>query len=487
MRGHWFLMGLFTTSFVSAPCQHGYMSTPGTQTLDQRLSTADELLRALAEAAIPGQELVIAAELEKLASRVSALRLEVLGRAADALLADQKVVPVADQVHAGSRCTRRAARGDVRLAQKLAERFEIIALAWRAGEVSEAQARAIITGLGDLPSWIGRVEFERCQHQLVCLARDFDPDDLRRLAQRMVEVICPESADIALAERTEREARLAFERRFLKIVPDHHGSMLISGQVPVADGELFLAQLDALVPSAASYRDLDQPPTLPARRADALVRLIGHAAASGGLPARGGDRPQVIITISLETLRHGLGPAALLESGELVSAGEARRLACDADLIPAVLGTGSQPLDVGRTHRLFTGSLRTALSLRDQGCAFPGCDVPAARCECHHILPWYLGGKTCVSNGVLLCPFHHRMVEPDPRREPGYNWQICLDDAGRPLFIPPRQVDLQRRPRQHHRYRLRDGVPEALEPPLLLGQRRLPEPSPNWTPPATTS
>lgn len=435
------------------------MSTPGAGILDQQLTTADELLSVLSNAAVTGQELVIAAELEKLASRIAGLRLEMLAAASAQESEGNKVIPVADQIHADNRCTRKAARADVRLAQALADHFQIIGAAWRSGEISQAQARAIVAGLGDLPSWIGLADLEQAQHTLVGFAADFDPDALRQLARRMVEVVAPESADAALAERTEREARLSFQRRFLRLTPDHHGSMLISGQLPIADGELLRAQLDALTPSAASYRDCDEVPSPAARRADALVRLTSLAAASGTLPARGGDRPQVIMTMSLDALLGGLGPAALFDSGEQLSPAQARRIACDADLIPAVLGSDSRPLDVGRTQRLFTGPVRSALVLRDQGCAFPGCDATPGQCDAHHIQPWYLGGTTSLDNGVLLCRFHHQMVEPDPLRAAEHDWQIHLDQAARPVFVPPRQVDLLRRPRQHQRYRLRDPLP----------------------------
>ena len=141
---------------------------------------------------------------------------------------------------------------------------------------------------------------------------------------------------------------------------------------------------------------------------------------------------------------------------------------------------------------------RTVLDERDGGCMFPGCDAPATACEGHHVVPWMLGGLTCLDNGVLLCPFHHRMVEPDPCRRPEHNWEITLDDAGNPWFTPPRQVDLQRRPRQHHRYRLRGRtlpISDPPEPPVgtdappggrankrlsIDDQIDLLQPSPNW-------
>ena len=470
------------------------MSNNGTHSGNRQLTTADVLLRDLMAGARDGRELEVAAQLEQLASRIIGARLEILSRAVAVQAEDRKVITVAEQIHASNRCTIKTAKADVRLATLLAGNFQVTRDALIAGLISEAHAKAILNGMGTSIG-LSQPQLDTCQQELVRYAQQFDPDELRRLALGMINAIDPDLADSLMADRIEREARLAFERRYLTITPDHHGSMLIKGQLPVADGELLLAQLDALMPSSASY---EEAPPKPTRRADALVRLTQIAANTGELPARGADRPQVIVTLSLEDLRAGLAGATLLGSGEQLTATEARRLACDANLIPAVLGSNGQPLDVGRAQRLYTGALRTALVLRDQGCAFPGCDAPASACEGHHTIPWILGGATSLANGVLLCPFHHRMVEPDPCRRPEHNWEITLDDAGDPWFTPPRQVDLQRRPRQHHRYRLRGGTLPISDPPepadgpgappggrvaKLLSiddQIDLLQPSPNW-------
>jgi hypothetical protein len=132
----------------------------------------------------------------------------------------------------------------------------------------------------------------------------------------------------------------------------------------------------------------------------------------------------------------------LLDTGEALSAAQVRRLACDAQVIPAVLGGDGQVLDVGRSRRLFTGAIRRALVLRDGGCAYPACDRPARWCQGHHIVSWLFGGPTSVDNGVLLCGPHHRAVHHD-------GWTIRLGHDRRPDFIPRSHVDPQRRPRRN--------------------------------------
>jgi hypothetical protein len=173
------------------------------------------------------------------------------------------------------------------------------------------------------------------------------------------------------------------------------------------------------------------------RRADALVEVCRLALNTGDLPVNGGDRPQVTVTIPFDLLLAQLG-AATLDTGERLSPAQARRLACDAQILPAVLGGEGQVLDVGQSRRLFTGPLRRALVLRDRGCAFPGCDRPHRWADGHHIRSWVDGGPTSLDNAVLLCRHHHHS-----------DWTVRLGHDGMPEFIPPACIDLHQRPRRN--------------------------------------
>ena len=123
-----------------------------------------------------------------------------------------------------------------------------------------------------------------------------------------------------------------------------------------------------------------------------------------------------------------------------------RRLACDAAILPAVLGSTGQTLDVGRQRRLITGPLRRALVLRDRGCAFPGCDRPPRWCDAHHIHHWADGGTTSLTNAVLLCGHHHRHLHHS-------DWTVRLGGDGHPEFIPPAWLDPDQLPRRNHYHR----------------------------------
>lgn len=161
--------------------------------------------------------------------------------------------------------------------------------------------------------------------------------------------------------------------------------------------------------SAAADTSPD-PRTPGKRRVDALISLVTAATRLEGTDAvRLGPASRIIVTIPVSTLTGDSG-AALTSTGDALDIGAARRLACDTDLIPAVLGTDSEPLDVGRSKRLVTGGLRTAVILRDRGCTFPGCDRPPQFCEAHHVRPWWAGGSTSLRNSALLCSRHHQTV-----------------------------------------------------------------------------
>jgi hypothetical protein len=132
------------------------------------------------------------------------------------------------------------------------------------------------------------------------------------------------------------------------------------------------------------------------------------------MPLHGGDATTVLVTIDLETLRSRLAGVGMVGE-EPISAGQARRLACTASIIPVVLGGASVPLDLGRAYRLFSSYQRKAMAVRDRRCRAEGCTVPAAWCEAHHATnPWIRGGRTDLADGVLLCSWHHHRAH-DPR------------------------------------------------------------------------
>jgi hypothetical protein len=124
-------------------------------------------------------------------------------------------------------------------------------------------------------------------------------------------------------------------------------------------------------------------------------------------PRAGGVSATIVALILLEVLEGRLEQACLLDAGDKISPGLARRLACEAGIIPVVLGGPSEVLDVGRARRFHSSAQRLTIAVRDQHCTHPGCDWPPARCHAHHDIAWSEGGGTDVAHGRLLCPKHH--------------------------------------------------------------------------------
>jgi hypothetical protein len=153
------------------------------------------------------------------------------------------------------------------------------------------------------------------------------------------------------------------------------------------------------------------------QRGIGFVALLENIPTSS-LPRHGGTGTTVMVTLDYDTLLRDANQAgfATTSTGEKVTAGAARRWACQAGIVPVVLGGNSEILDLGRSRRLVSDAIRKALSLRDQGCTTLGCTMPAAFCEAHHAVPWSRGGKTSLDDCELLCPWHHHRAH-DPDRQ----------------------------------------------------------------------
>ncbi|WP_156163687.1 HNH endonuclease, partial [Demequina subtropica] len=149
-------------------------------------------------------------------------------------------------------------------------------------------------------------------------------------------------------------------------------------------------------------------------------------------------------------LRTGVGLGWCDALSTPLSAGQVRRLAVDAQMLPVMLGTGSQALDVGYALRFFTPAQRIALAERDGGCAF--CHVPVSFCDAHHIVEVSRGGRTDLSNGVLLCTRCHHRIHDE-------HWQVRAT-ATEVWFIPPANVDPTRTPRQGGKAALHVDLPQ---------------------------
>ncbi|MCL2613943.1 MAG: HNH endonuclease, partial [Nocardioidaceae bacterium] len=198
------------------------------------------------------------------------------------------------------------------------------------------------------------------------------------------------------------------------------GTTRITGLIPDGEANRLETYLNAYTsPRATTGSTGSTGPVTPRHRllGQAFCALLEHLDPTK-LPDHGGDATTVIVTIDHTQLLSTLGAADLLGGldGSRISATEARRLACTAHILPAVLGGKGEVLDLGRARRLFSAIQHRAMRIRDRHCRADGCSIPAAWCEAHHLKPWSQGGNTDLADGVLLCNHHHHRAH-DTRYE----------------------------------------------------------------------
>ena len=158
------------------------------------------------------------------------------------------------------------------------------------------------------------------------------------------------------------------------------------------------------------------------RNADALVALMTQRPSTsqngtekdegtaGDISVGGAGEPVpqktvLVVTADYDAITGELTRAGLID-GTPIELEELRRLACDADIVPAIFDADAQPLYLGRTQRAPNQAQKLALYRRDHHCT--QCGLAAQACDIHHVQPWEHGGPTNIDNLVLLCPTCHR-------------------------------------------------------------------------------
>ena len=278
------------------------------------------------------------------------------------------------------------------------------------GEISISALRVLVGAREAHPS-----QFKGAEETLVDAASTLSHKELCYAVRYWAQAV---DSDKAL--RAEQEQ---FEHRRLSVSATVFGMVRVDGDLDQETGQSLLTALRAQVDADVRSRGPGDQRTPAQRRADSLGEICRQWLGSTNRPEVAGERPHVTLMVGLDQLRGktaGLdqlkrntpgttGPCELGTTGP-VHPETARRITCDASIARVVLGPRSGPLDVGRRTPVVPAGLRRAVVARDHHCRFPGCERPEPWCDAHHVIHWADGGPTALSNLVLLCRPHHRLI-----------------------------------------------------------------------------
>ena len=352
----------------------------------------------------------LAVDVEKVANRLAAVKVAVIAQAEKSLV---RTLLGAKTTHGWLKAAADVPSWEGRARLQLAHSLETrpaTEAAFGAGEITMGAAEAVCAAIQALPASVPAVLTGQVEELLVATARQDGSRAVTQAAMAITYRFAPE-----VLEEQEAAARAA---RFVSLTTRADGTVALRGLLDKEAGALAVAVLGPLAAPAPAVDGIPDLRSSGARYADAFAQLCQLATPE--LPQVRGERPNVALTMSWETLQATAAgstgcPPGMLDTGIAISIQATRRVLCDANVIPIVLGSHGEPLDVGRATRVIPTSIRRALVARDQGCAFPRCDRPASWCDAHHCQHWADGGDTAVGNLTLLCAHHHDVIHHDPR------------------------------------------------------------------------
>jgi hypothetical protein len=237
------------------------------------------------------------------------------------------------------------------------------------------------------------------------------------------------------------------------------GMVILDGTLNAATGAVVNAALDAALHLDASATgesggvdhetiedgsattptgDRIVDPRSPAeRRADALKLVCQFYLDHYDAVARqydGGTIGRAHLTVNVDldilTSKHLIGNGDTPHSKTGIDLRAVLEAACDCSVARVVTAGASSVIDIGRESRVIPPALRKAVTRRDRTCRFPGCDMPAAFTDVHHISHWVRGGSTDRDNCCLLCRRHHTAVHK-------HGWDVTGNPEGELTFTSP--------------------------------------------------
>jgi hypothetical protein len=246
------------------------------------------------------------------------------------------------------------------------------------GALDAKHVEAIARVVREVPNWASYEHRDLVETTLTDTARVCTPRTVAEHGRVLLAHINVDDANPKLEdEQAEPTNTFHYSRT-------RNGGVKYRGQMDAETADELEAMFGPLATPQKQPDGSPDPRSLPERQGDALSDIIHLAAKSDGLPKHGGQKPHLNVHLDLNVLIDAVG-TAILDSGTPLCPSAARRLGCDADVIPIVLNGESVPLDVGRTRRLVKPAQRKALVARDRGCAYPGCTLAARWCDAHHV------------------------------------------------------------------------------------------------------
>ncbi|MFJ2754152.1 HNH endonuclease [Nocardioides sp. NPDC087217] len=352
--------------------------------------------------------------LEKLQAQQAALKLRVLATAGD-IAEETGAKDASGWMRTELLVDKAVARSQVKLAAAVTK-YDLVANGLAEGVVSQDKARVITQALDKIEAdpIASAEDLVLAEKLLVDYATRLTANELRIVGRRILREIDPARFEDAEAKALLAEEERAHQKTALRVWDNHDGTIGFDGVLPTSMGMRFKRLVEAYAqPRKQQLVGKGAPLPLWERlMGQGFARLL-ETVDPAALPRHGGDATVVNVVISLEELRKDLGIATLgydETNGATISAAEARRMACNATIIPWVLGGDSEVLDAGRGSRFFQPIQRKAMRLQHKCCQAEGCDMPPEWCDAHHLDPWATGGKTDLKDGALLCPHHHRLA-----------------------------------------------------------------------------
>ena len=346
--------------------------------------------------------------------------------------------------------------------EALAPVLPATAAAQRSGELGAGHVAVIRSFWHRLPEFVDVETRARAESQLARLASEHRPDELAKLADKLMDCLNPDG-DFSDVDRAKRRGLVVGKQ-------DLDGMSRVSGYLtPEARATLdaVFAKLAAPgmcnpddatpgvsgTPSEAAIQG--DARTAAQRHHDALLAACRALLASGDLGQHNGLPASIIVTTTLQELEAGAG-RGLTGGGTLLPMSDVIRLASHAHHYLAIFDKG-KALALYHTKRLASAAQRIMLHAKDRGCTAPGCDVPGYLTEVHHVVPWSQNRETDIDNLTLACGPHHTLAE--------HSWTTRKNQRAQTEWIPPPHLD-RGQPRvntfHHPEKLLRDGDDEEV-------------------------